>query len=352
MIVEDRVDVGETGVVPPNYGDSTVHNESFTYRCAFATALVVYMTVAGAEGRAGETIVQYAESPGSFSIVSQAGPAAVQVDALDWAGVRRAVNDLQADVKAVTGETLQISKAQTAVSSRSILIGTLGKNALIDGLVENGKIDATPIRGKWESYLIEAVPNPVAGVESSLVIVGSDKRGTIYGIYDLSQQIGVSPWYWWADVPIAHHDNIFVKPGKYTQGPPAVKYRGIFLNDEAPALSGWVREKFGQAKQSQDPPVPTGVANMNHEFYARVFELLLRLRGNYLWPAMWNNAFNEDDPENPKLADEYGIVMGTSHQEPMLRAQKEWDRRYRNQRWNYYTDPKTLQNFWREGIAE
>ena len=90
---------------------------------------------------------------------------------------------------------------------------------------------------------------------------------------------------------------------------------------------------------------------MNHEFYARVFELLLRLRGNYLWPAMWNNAFNEDDPENPKLADEYGIVMGNSHQEPMLRAQKEWDRRYRGQPWNYYTDPKTLQDFWRAGIT-
>ena len=208
-----------------------------------------------------------------------------------------------------------------------------------------------PIRGKWESYLIEVVSNPVAGVESALVIAGSDKRGTIYGIYDLSQQIGVSSWYWWADVPTTHHESIFVKPGKYTQGPPAVKYRGIFLNDEAPALSGWVREKFGQAKQSQDPPVPAGVANMNHEFYGRVFELLLRLRGNYLWPAMWNNAFNEDDPENPKLADEYGIVMGTSHQEPMLRAQKEWDRRYRGQRWNYYTDPKKLQDFWREGIT-
>ncbi len=134
------------------------------------------------------------------------------------------------------------------------------------------------------------------------------------------------------------------------QGPPAVKYRGIFLNDEAPALSGWVREKFGQAPQSKDPPVPSGISNMNHEFYAHVFELLLRLKANYLWPAMWNNAFNEDDPENPKLADEYGIVMGTSHQEPMLRAQKEWDRRYRDH-WNYYTDTKKLQDFWREGIT-
>jgi hypothetical protein len=125
-------------------------------------------------------------------------------------------------------------------------------------------------------------------VESALVIAGSDKRGTIYGIYDLSEQIGVSPWYWWADVPVAHKDAIFVRPGKYVQGEPAVKYRGIFLNDEAPSLSGWTKEKYG---------------GFNHRFYTRIFELLLRLKANYLWPAMWGSAFNEDDPLNPKLAD-------------------------------------------------
>ena len=160
-----------------------------------------------------------------------------------------------------------------------------------------------------------ASPCPV--LTGALVIAGSDKRGTIYGIYDLSEQIGVSPWYWWADVPVAHKDALFVKPGKYVQGPPAVKYRGIFLNDEAPALTGWVSEKFG---------------DYNHEFYTNVFELLLRLKANYLWPAMWNNCFNEDDPQNPKLADEYGIVMGTSHHEPMLRAEKEWNRKASRQR--------------------
>ena len=129
------------------------------------------------------------------------------------------------------------------------------------------------------------VPRPLPGVANGLIIAGSDKRGTIYGIYDLSEQIGVSPWYWWADVPVQHRDALFVKPGRYVQGPPAVKYRGIFLNDEAPALSGWVKEKFG---------------NYNHQFYEKVFELLLRLKANYLWPAMWNNAFNEDDPLNPQ----------------------------------------------------
>ena len=176
--------------------------------------------------------------------------------------------------------------------------------------------------------------DPLPGVAEGLIIAGSDKRGTIYGIYDLSEQIGVSPWYWWADVPVQHQNALFVKPGRYVQGPPAVKYRGIFLNDEAPALSGWVKEKFG---------------NYNHQFYEKVFELLLRLKANYLWPAMWNNAFNEDDPLNPQLADMYGIVMGTSHHEPMLRAQQEW-KRHGTGPWDYSLNSDVLQEFWTEGI--
>ena len=175
------------------------------------------------------------------------------------------------------------------------------------------------------------------------MIAGSDSRGTIFGIYEVSEQIGVSPWYWWADVPPRHHDALFVKAGKYQQGAPSVKYRGIFINDESPDLSGWVAEKFGSLAGLNN------VANYDSRFYAHIFEVILRLKGNYLWPAMWNNAFNEDDPNNARLADEYGIVMGTSHQEPMLRAQKEWDRRH-PQSWNYFTDAATLQNFWREGI--
>ena len=175
---------------------------------------------------------------------------------------------------------------------------------------------------------------PWPGVDQALIIAGSDKRGTIFGIYDLSEQIGVSPWYWWADVPVQHHDQLFIRPGRYVQDEPAVKYRGIFLNDEAPALTGWVREKFG---------------DYNHQFYEKVFELLLRLKANYLWPAMWNSAFNEDDPLNPRVADEYGIVMGTSHHEPMLRAQQEW-KRHGNGAWDYSTNGEALRAFWTEGV--
>jgi hypothetical protein len=143
--------------------------------------------------------------------------------------------------------------------------------------------------------------------------------------------------------------DFYVNPGRWQWGEPSVKYRGIFLNDEYPALTRWVSFKFGNVTPSVNPPVPPGVANYGSEFYSRIFEVLLRLKGNYLWPAMWNNAFNEDDPGNAALADEYGIVMGTSHQEPMIRAQKEWDRRYQSTlgSWSWTSHADTLVKFWR-----
>jgi hypothetical protein len=296
--------------------------------------------------------VENVSHPGGFPIVQPGVAANLYVDANDFAGVIRAASDLQADIARVAGLTPAIVHQENGLGKNAILIGTMGRSRVIDRLIREGKIDVSPITGKWESFFIQVVPEPLPGVASGLVIVGSDKRGTIYGIYDLSEQMGVSPWYWWADIAVEHKDTLFVKPGKYVQGPPAVKYRGIFLNDEAPDLSNWITNKFGMVPPSTNPPIPPGVANYNHQFYTKLFELILRLKGNYLWPAMWNNAFNEDDPENPRLADEYGVVMGTSHQEPMLRAQKEWDRRYQKTlgSWNYAKNPEALENFWREGI--
>ena len=273
--------------------------------------------------------VDSAYHPGDFSIVTRNAAATLLVDSADFPGVVRAVNDLQADIERVTNRTAAIAHDENNLGSNVIAVGTVGKSKIIDELIRDHKIDVTPIAGKWESFLIRVVPKPLPGVASALIVAGSDKRGTIYGIYDLSDQIGVSPWYWWADVPVQHHDELFVKPGTYVQGPPAVKYRGIFLNDEAPSLTGWVKEKYG---------------NYNHEFYTKVFELLLRLKANYLWPAMWNNAFNEDDPLNAPLADEYGMVMGTSHHEPMLRAQQEWKRHGRGP-WDYSKNAEVLREF-------
>src|SRR6266446_968506 len=278
--------------------------------------------------------VDPAYHPGDFSLVTRNAAATLFVDSADFPGVVRAANDLQADIERVTNRVVAVAHDEKRLGSNVIIVGTAGKSKIIDQLIRDHKIDVTAVANKWESFLIQVVPKPLPGVASALIIAGSDKRGTIYGIYDLSSQIGVSPWYWWADVPIQHHDELFVKPGTYVQGPPAVKYRGIFLNDEAPSLTGWVIEKYG---------------NYNHEFYTKVFELLLRLKANYLWPAMWNNAFNEDDPLNPQLADEYGIVMGTSHHEPMLRAQQEW-KRHGKGLWEYSKNAEILKEFWYLGV--
>jgi len=262
-----------------------------------------------------DSFVSRAPQAGAFPLAG----AEIKVDAADWPGVARAAGDLRADLAAVLGKA--------SAPGRAILVGTLGKSPAIDKLAAEGKIDVSGVRGQWEAYDIETVGD-------TLVIAGSDKRGTIYGLYEISEQIGVSPWTWWADVPVDHKDALYVAAGRHYGKPPAVKYRGIFLNDEAPALSGWAKERYG---------------TLNHEFYEKVFELILRLRGNFLWPAMWGNAFNEDDPLNPKIADEYGIVMSTSHHEPMLRAQQEW-KRHGEGPWNYATNGEVLRNFWTEGI--
>ena len=267
---------------------------------------------------------------GSFPLAHGGTVAKLYVDSADWPVVIRAAHDLQADLQRVTGIEAAFSDGVKPPAGDVVLIGTIGKSQIIDRLIRERKIDVSEIRGKWESTLVQVVAHPLPGVARALVIAGSDKRGTIYGIYDLSEEIGVSPWYWWADVPVVHKDTLYVDAGRWVQGEPAVKYRGIFLNDEAPALTGWVNEKYG---------------GYNHQFYTTVFELLLRLRANFLWPAMWNSSFAADDPLNAKLADEYGIVMSTSHEEPMMCAEKEWKRA--DGPWNYVTNQKKIEDHWR-----
>ncbi|MBN2590188.1 MAG: glycosyl hydrolase 115 family protein [Sedimentisphaerales bacterium] len=297
-----------------------------------------------------ESNISEQNKSGALTLAADGKAAPLYISSQDWPGVIRALGDLQSDIKKVTGIEPAISKDAVPSAKEVVLVGTLGKSPIIDQLASENKIDVSDVKGQWETFIVQVVENPLSGVDRALVIAGSDKRGTIYGIYDLSEDIGVSPLHFWGDSLPKKKNSVYVLPGRNKQGPPSVKYRGIFINDEAPDLSNWVRDNFGTVPPSDDPPVPGNVTNYNSEFYVTVFEMILRMKGNYLWPAMWNNAFNEDDPLNPKLADEYGIVMGTSHQEPMIRAQKEWDRRFRNS-WNYYTQPDELQQFWRDGIT-
>jgi hypothetical protein len=271
---------------------------------------------------------------GYFPLAVGGKVASLYTDAEEFAGVTRALKNLQSDLKKVTGTEPNLAQSTDFKEKNIVLVGTLEKNKAIDDLVKSGKLSIKEIQGKWETFLIQTIEKPFKDVEKALVVVGSDKRGTIFGIYDLSAQIGVSPWYWWADVPVKQQNNLFVKAGKYSAGEPHVKYRGIFINDEAPALSGWAWEKFGGFKS---------------KMYENVFELILRLKGNFLWPAMWGNAFYDDDPLNPKLADEYGVVIGTSHHEPMMRAHDEW-RRYGSGKWNYTVNDSVLRDFWRKSL--
>lgn len=238
----------------------------------------------------------------------------ITYDPLDWKGVKMAVENLRHDLKAVTGS-----------ANAPIVVGTIGKSKL----AKKYKLQSKELLGKWEQYLIFTD-------KGKLVILGSDKRGTIYGIYELSRQIGVSPWYWMADAPIQKHGQLFAKSGIYTDGEPKVKYRGIFINDEWPSFGTWCNNQFG---------------GINSKAYARIFELMLRLKANYFWPAMWDSRFNEDDPLSPQLADDMGIVMGTSHHEPMMRAHKEYV--YRKDSigaWDYATNKANLDRFFEEGL--
>ncbi|MGO4468136.1 glycosyl hydrolase 115 family protein, partial [Pseudoduganella sp. RAF53_2] len=269
----------------------------------------------------------------SFTLAENGRTATLFVDDADYAGVLRAASSLQGDIQRVTGTRPALEHA--APKGRDVvIIGTLGKSALIDKLVAAGKLDVTSIKGKWEGWQVQTVANPMPGVDRALVIAGADKRGTIYGIYEISEQIGVSPWYWWADVPVKQSKSLYAAAAQAISDAPVVQYRGIFLNDEAPSLTGWVKEKYGGYK---------------HGFYEKVFELILRLRGNYLWPAMWDAAFYDDDPLNGKLADEYGVVMGTSHHEPMTRAQREWAR-HGGGPWDYNRNEAVLKDYWKKAV--
>lgn len=260
----------------------------------------------------------------------------IYMDTNDCKGVSYATHALLKDIKSVSGATATLTSdagflKKTDTARPAILVGTIGHSAAIDQLVKQKRINGNLLKGKREKFIITLI-------DGQLVIAGSDRRGTIYGIYELSQQMGVSPWYDWADVPVEHHDSIFVNKGIYTDGEPAVRYRGIFLNDEAPCLTSWVKNTYG-----------TGYGD--HRFYQRVFELVLRLRGNMMWPAMWGWAFYADDPENEKTADEMGVVMSTSHHEPMARNHQEYARNRKGWGpWNYQKNKANLQKFFREGI--
>ncbi|KAJ4289067.1 hypothetical protein N0V90_011409 [Kalmusia sp. IMI 367209] len=274
---------------------------------AYLASLLLFLVGVLAIGQPAS--IGFSETAGGLKLADASSAPTIVIDSKDWTGVTRTGNDLANDFGLVTGTKAKVVSSTSGLTNTPVIIA-----------------------GKWESFTSAVVEKPVDGIDSALVLAGSDKRGTIYALYDVSEQIGVSPWYWWADVPPKKHTLIYALPKTKTQGPPSIKYRGLFINDEQPALTNWVNANYGGKYDSR--------------FHTKVFELLLRLRANYFWPAMWASKFHVDDSKNGPLADEMGIVMGTSHTEPMARADKE-----KVKPWDWKSNQANLKKYMQDGAT-
>ena len=284
----------------------------------------------------------HGESANSFALAENGRVAPIYVDAENPEAVKLAAAAFAGDLQSVTGLRAQLLTALTATPPRSLVIaGVVGRSAVIDHLRSEGKLQTQAIEGKWESAITAVVDKPIPGVQRALVIAGSDRRSVAFALFTLSRQMGVSPWAWWADVPVQRHSAVFVSVGSHLQAEPSVQYRGIFLNDEDWGLRPWASKKM-------DP----SLNNIGPNTYARIFELLLRLHANSLWPGMHPGtlAFNAL-PENALLADRWGIVMGTSHSEAMLRNNVgEWNEK-RDGPWNYQLNRAAIDAYWEKRVA-
>jgi len=262
-------------------------------------------------------------------------------------GVKLVAETVSHDLSLVTGKKPNIvSHPEECQSEQVIIAATLKCSALIDSLIERSLLNAEDIAGKRECYLMKLVETPFIEfpkIKQALLIIGSDKRGTIYGMFHLSELCGVSPLVFWGDaIPIAQEKIQLIFSDDIISKEPSVRYRGFFINDEWPAFGKWCEERYG---------------GINAKAYDKVFELILRLKGNYLWPAMWwETSFWEDGPgmENARLADEYGVIIGTSHHEPLCRSGSEWQNQYKkygdDNTWSFITNSHAITEFWKDGI--
>ncbi|MFI6035841.1 glycosyl hydrolase 115 family protein [Streptomyces sp. NPDC051315] len=284
-----------------------------------------------------------------FTLVRDGVAVDVFVDAADDAAVIRAAGDLRADVERVAAVRPVLRHTLPERAAGLVVVGTLGASPVVDRLVAQGRLDVSRVRGRWEASVTQVVEHPLPGVDRALVIAGSDRRGTVYGVYDTSERIGVSPWYWWADVPVARRGTVTVPAGPLKRYEPSVRYRGVFVNDEQ-NLTTW-------SHRTQEPD-----KNIGPRTYERIFELLLRLKANYLWPAMhpYSDFFNKHR-ENPELADRYGVVVGSSHPEALLRnGVHEWEPWARDHPgadgsppvYDYTVNPGVISDYWRARARE
>jgi len=312
-----------------------------------ASLFIIFSAALFAEGM----VISETGSSGSFPLVSGNVPAALIVDTNDAEVVKIAAQAFSGDIKLLTGATPTIQS--TINNTPPVIIGTLSKSALIDQLAASGKINKSRLEGKWETFCIVVVDNPVPNASKALVVAGSDPRGTAFGVFELSRMMGVSPWIWWADVIPETRSAIYVS-GDEVFGPPSVKYRGIFINDEDWGMQPWAANKM-------DTEINGGKGDIGPKTYEHIFELMLRTKSNYLWPAMHacTKAFWYYK-ENVEVARRYSIVMGSSHCEPMLRNNEdEWRSNFSLEYpgvtrgdWNWKTNSTVIKNYWIDRVKE
>ncbi|MEI6949071.1 glycosyl hydrolase 115 family protein [Paraflavisolibacter sp. H34] len=283
------------------------------------------------------SIISNQKSTGAFPVVSQRKVATLVTDTADFAVVRQAAADLENDLFAISG--VRPKQEHRIGVSPAIVMGTLGKSRVVDAIVKAGKVDVSGLKGQWEKFIIQAVPGN-KGIQA-LVVIGSDRRGTAYGIYELSKQLGVSPWYWWADVPVTKSNSLFVKAGACVFGPPSVQYRGIFINDEERGLGPWARKVFEPETKAMGPKT-----------YAKIYELMLRLKANIMWPGMKGPESFYSVKGNKEMADQYAIIIGTSHHEPLLvNSSLEWNEK-RDGRWQYDKNAEAMKKVMEHRVKE
>jgi len=316
----------------------------------FVACLVLAMnaTETYASTKSDPVIVGFTAQAGSFPVVSSGQAATIVYDVTDAQVVSVVSNAFSNDVKAVTGQKPVVTNTLPS-TGLPVIIGTLGKSSFINQLASAGKINTDKVRDKWETFCITIVNNPLPGIDQALVIYGSDPRGTAFGVFELSRMMGVSPWVWWADVTPKKHESIFINTGHDIIQSPSVQYRGFFINDEDWAIQPW-------AAKNMDPEVK----NMGPKTYEKIFELMLRLKANYLWPAMHSctKAFWYY-PANPAMARKYSIVLGSSHCEQMLRDNlDEWVNNYATEYgkapgdWNWGSNNGNIKTYWADRVKQ
>lgn len=282
------------------------------------------------------TIISIQQAFAQFIIADQEGAVSVVYDAESSALDSIAAHLLARDIEMVSGWRPEIYTNLHEVNGNAIIIGEITSGVI------NAHVDTARLSGQWETYGRVFKNKVTPGIGQAMFIAGSDSRGMAYGVFDLSREIGVSPWYWWADVPVKKQDRLTVSRWDTFSTTPSVKYRGIFLNDEGWGLEPWASKTFEPS-----------VGNMGPKTYAKIFELLFRLKANMLWPAMHPNTVPFFQvPGNPETAREWNIVVGSSHAEPMLRNNVgEWDHEKMGH-FNYQTNAANVYKYWEERVKQ